>query len=176
MPGGVVKPIPKNVEAAILRMVPEADFDAIRSCAQKYQIYSEHSRETPRQTRISLSGIVKKAVHLRRDLQLLSEESRDAIGDWSVIDATIAQLSHLIGESKSGHNDIQPKDGRPASAKAILVRDVAEILGRAGYVADARPNGTLVPVITELLAVYVKKATDETADPVKLVRNALEKT
>lgn len=169
MPGGVLKPIPAPAERAIKRIVPNADWGALKFAAQQYQLEREHQPETPAQIRSSLDSIIERAAYLRRDLRLLKEESADAIGDWQLIDATAHQLDKLINASKIGHNQTTPRTGRPASLRKGFVRSVAAILKRGGYSADSTPNGVLVAVTAEFLNLYG----DKPADVPALVRSAL---
>lgn len=169
MPGGVIQPIPPHIERAIKRMVPNCDWLALRHAAENYQLESGHRAETPAAIRVSLSNIVERAVELRRDLQLLGEESRDAVGDWNLIYATANQLTLLINSAKIGHNQTEPRSGRPASLRQSFVRNVAGILARAGYEVNGRPTGRLAAVVTELLGIYG----DAPSDVPALVRSAL---
>ena len=171
MPGGAVIPIPPQIERAIGRMAPDADWQSIRSAAVNFQLQRDHipKAESPSDTRASLSGIVERAVLLRRDLLMLREESTEAMGGWPIIHATTDQLSLLINASKAGHNEIEPKGGRPTSLRKSFVRNIAGILSAAGYQMDSKPNGLLVAIISELLDLYGEKPSDVSA----MVREAI---
>lgn len=171
MPGGVVKPMPENVRKALGRIVPNVDIDELFFHSSQYQLESEHIAEPPAETRAALDAITEKAVVLSRDIRLLKEESRDAIGDWHLLDATVAQLSILTNAAKVGYNSIAPTRGRTKSHRQSFVRGLARLFESAGYKADARPNGELVAVVSELLSLY----DDKPADVPALVRNALRK-
>jgi hypothetical protein len=171
MPGGVLKPIPRNVERAIRQQAPAANWESLKGLAEQYQLERDHlqKKEAPSQTRASLDNIIERAVLLRRDLLMLKEESTYAIGGWRLIDATAQQLLVLAQAGKAGHNEIVPRAGRPASLKQGFVRSVAGVLERDGYAVDATPNGLLVAVVSDLLDVY----SDKPADVPALVRSAL---
>jgi hypothetical protein len=169
MPGGAVKPIPAHIERAIKRIAPNADWGSLGFAAEQYQLESEHKAEPRAAIRSNLENIVERAVLLRRDLQLLKEDSRDAIGDWNLIYETANQLDRLISASKVGRNNTSPRQGRPRSLRKGFVRSVASILARAGYEVDGTPNGQLVAVVSELLHLYG----DKPADVPALVRSAM---
>lgn len=171
MPGGAVIPIPPQIERAIGRMAPNADWHSIRSAAVNFQLERDHlpKAESPSETRTVLSGIIDRAILLRRDLMMLREESTEAVGGWPIIHATADQLSLLINEGKAGHNEIEPKGGRPASLRKGFVRNIAGILSAGGYEIDSKPNGLLVPIVSELLDLYGEKPADVPA----MVRDAI---
>lgn len=171
MPGGVVQEIPHVTKRAILRIAPNLNWASIEWHATIYQLERDHGpqKQSPGATRTALDGIIRQAAELRRDLLLLKEESADAIGDWSLIDATASQLYRLISASKAGANEISPVGGRPESLRQGLVRSIAGALRDAGCTVDARPNGVTVPIVSELLKAYG----DEPSDVPALVRSAL---
>lgn len=176
MPGGVIGPMPETSRAKIAAIAPAVDIDALEFAIQNYSLTLQHDAEPGRAVQTKLGTIAERAILLRLELQTMSEEAQDALGDAiGVFDgvafhqAMIADLTRLSGASRHAHNAVTVTEGRPPSARQAFVRGIASILERAGTDVNAKPNAALCQIVGLLLSDVGDCPTDVAA----LVRNSL---
>lgn len=176
MPGGVVRELSPKALQAIEKVVAGFDRGSLRSIVSEYDILANQwSPTAPRTVRKQLDGIVERAVHLRRDLALLSEEGRTALWDnlepngFEKLARLETLLSVLVNGAKISHNQIEPKAGRGPGPRRALIRQLVGIIALAGHDADATEKGCLVFVTRTVLA----DLGEDVKDVRSLVRDAL---
>lgn len=167
MPGGVLKPIPENVQGKVIALAPDIDWERLRFAAENYGLQLGHDAQAPKPMQKDLGKIADAAIKLQRDIALLSEEGLDAlcdgagaVGGFQFIEQVQSTLFRLSSSAKSAHNAVEIKSGNPGSERKAFAVNVADILQDSGCMPETPQNGKYCQILGLLLTVYGDCPTD----------------
>lgn len=173
------EPLPQAVADAIKRQLPLIDLQDIEDAADAYRmtplLIEANSSKASRQ---SLRYVATHAANLSNTLATLHWVPRQVLNDKLIQTANMPQFKALrwyvevlASLSQECVEQFSAKRGRPQTLRKKLITDLAEIIRNAGYPVDAKQDGALMYLTTEILQLCDGDASGARS----LIRNSLGK-
>ncbi len=170
-------PLPRSFLDALSRQLPSIDIEAVEDAVDAYELVGVLGVSNPKGDRDALKQISNLAGQLIYSLQTMSPEGRSqldsemqAVGVGARLKSCRRELSALCSGAVGAHARIVVSKGRPETIKTQLVATLARIIDDAGLDVNAKKNGPLVYLTSEILG-----RLGDQCDYRSLVRNSLAK-